>query len=551
MKRFLTTGFLGAILGIVIGGVPADASLISRGFLDEVLTDYATTTALDLKADQTDLTALSNIVAKSAWNTENAALDFSSFPFTNEFGFKSTGSWVNNTRGIADMLGQYNANTAFPGLAGVTYKLTNGWTSDVGIGVRFEKYNQYNPGLEGMFNGWTIYDPSGSEIMVYKGLENISSQIRTIEDTYHTGLSRLLVNGENKINVEAYNYTGPIYPIWKLSEGIDKIGTLPDGITVQGMYEGWTDSRGNYLPGLYNLSKSETLLLNAYNSDSAYLLIQGAKATTIDGVDYTGPIYPIWKLSEEVAKLTFPEGIDVSGVVAHELFGADQPNSLPKTVTEAIQVLFNCNGSPGSSAACFPYMANNILFGRTLSNSFIDTYKQQFPGLTGFKGLLHLTSDIGTLPSGTLMGAGGGIADSFYKIAQQNSAPLYPTSMEEFVLQIYGEVGKTGGIVPMLLDNINYAKSSASSASSKATTAQTAADNAKAAADANTAKIGTLPDGYDSVGAALTAIDAKIDARELPSTSADGQYVLSAKKVGDTITYTWVKMDLTSEEQAQ
>ena len=69
--------------------------------------------------------------------------------------------------------------------------------------------------------------------------------------------------------------------------------------------------------------------------------------------------------------------------------------------------------------------------------------------------------------------------------------------------------------------------------------------------DANTAKIGTLPTEYATVGAALTAMDAKIDARELPSSSADGQYVLSAKKVGDTITYTWVRMDLTSEEQAQ
>ena len=48
--------------------------------------------------------------------------------------------------------------------------------------------------------------------------------------------------------------------------------------------------------------------------------------------------------------------------------------------------------------------------------------------------------------------------------------------------------------------------------------------------DANTAKIGTLPTEYATVGAALTAMDAKIDARELPSTSADGQYALSAKK---------------------
>ncbi|MFQ6744797.1 MAG: hypothetical protein ACLRFN_02350, partial [Alphaproteobacteria bacterium] len=101
--------------------------------------------------------------------------------------------------------------------------------------------------------------------------------------------------------------------------------------------------------------------------------------------------------------------------------------------------------------------------------------------------------------------------------------------------------------------------------------ASSVANTANETAQANTAKIGTVPDGknlagmisetdakigdlpteYATVGAALTAMDAKIDARELPSTSDDGQYVLSAKKVGDTITYTWVKMDLTNEEQAQ
>lgn len=65
-------------------------------------------------------------------------------------------------------------------------------------------------------------------------------------------------------------------------------------------------------------------------------------------------------------------------------------------------------------------------------------------------------------------------------------------------------------------------------------------------------KIGTLPTGYSTVGDALTAMNAKIDAKDLPSNSDDGQYVLSAKKVGGTITYTWVKMDLTkSEQQAQ
>ena len=222
MRKILVS----TILGVGIAGT-ANASIVSSGFLDEKLTEMtnATTLQLDNKANQSDLTELSNIVAKSGWNTENASLEISSFPFTNEFGFESTGSWVNTTRGIVDMLGQYNANIMFPGLAGVTYKLTNGWTSDVGIGLRFEKYNQYNPGLEGMFSGWTIYNPSGSETMVFNGLEYISSQFRTVEDAYHIGLAKLLLNGETKVVLEDRNYTGPVYPLWKLSEGIDKIET--------------------------------------------------------------------------------------------------------------------------------------------------------------------------------------------------------------------------------------------------------------------------------------------------------------------------------------
>ena len=55
MRNFLTTGLFGAILGLAVGA-PADAALVSHGFLDEALENYATTTALDLKADNADLT---------------------------------------------------------------------------------------------------------------------------------------------------------------------------------------------------------------------------------------------------------------------------------------------------------------------------------------------------------------------------------------------------------------------------------------------------------------------------------------------------------------
>ena len=59
MRKYLTTGLFGAILGLAVGA-PADAALVSRGFLDEALENYATTTALDLKANQSDFTDLSD-----------------------------------------------------------------------------------------------------------------------------------------------------------------------------------------------------------------------------------------------------------------------------------------------------------------------------------------------------------------------------------------------------------------------------------------------------------------------------------------------------------
>ena len=64
-------------------------------------------------------------------------------------------------------------------------------------------------------------------------------------------------------------------------------------------------------------------------------------------------------------------------------------------------------------------------------------------------------------------------------------------------------------------------------------------------------KIGSLPSDYDNVGDALNAIKSNIDAKNLPSDYDDGQYVLTAKKVGNAVTYTWVRMDTTDEEQSK
>lgn len=60
MKKFTITGVFGVGLSVIANC--ADASIVSRGFLDETLTNYATNISLDLKADTADLTALSDII---------------------------------------------------------------------------------------------------------------------------------------------------------------------------------------------------------------------------------------------------------------------------------------------------------------------------------------------------------------------------------------------------------------------------------------------------------------------------------------------------------
>ena len=234
------------------------------------------------------------------------------------------------------------------------------------------------------------------------------------------------------------------------------------------------------------------------------------------------------------------------------LFNTNENSKNPKTVKEAIEVLFQCNSSPGSSGPCLPVMAGNIFSGQTLSDEILNSYefKKNYPGLTEYKGLLQLTADIGTLPSGNFPR----FSDSKQFFSWLKQPFTYPTSLAELITAIYGN-SETGGsgLLAAIITGFQLDTDGDGSPDEYAGLVPNfyIAKAAKSTAQANTAKIGDLPAEYATVGAALTAMDAKIDARELPSSSDDGQYVLSAKKVGDTITYTWVRMDLTSEEQAQ
>ena len=272
MRKILVS----TILGVGIAGT-ANASIVSSGFLDEKLTEMtnATTLQLDNKANQSDLTELSNIVAKSGWNTENGSLEFSSFPFTNEFGFESTGSWVKATRGIVDMLGQYNANIMFPGLAGVTYKLLNGWTDAKG-GTTYLGVKDLNTKIgtlpSGNFPEFPYSDflfPELNQPFTYPtSLAELITAIYGNSETDSKGLLSAIITG---IPADAdgdgqYESNAGLMPnlelattasdiaranATKINANTAKIGTVPDGKNLAGMISE-TDAKIGTLPAGYD-----------------------------------------------------------------------------------------------------------------------------------------------------------------------------------------------------------------------------------------------------------------------------------------------------------
>ena len=273
----------------------------------------------------------------------------------------------------------------------------------------------------------------------------------------------------------------------------DKIGTLPEGVTVQGMLEGWTDENGLLAnPGLKGIYEG-WIGNNGLHTLGLHML----------ELDY----FYIYN----------PEN--------------DSPQQLRGQKGGLLGILSDLLNDSGYSA----FDGELAPFWKLTQSA----YKTD-----------ELSAKIGTLPSGSLLNVWGGLTDRLYKSAQGTDTPVYPTSLEEFVRQIYGIPGPSFGVVPQLVANIDSLKTTATAANETATAAKTVAD-------ANTAKIGTLPTEYATVGAALTAIkgiaeEAKAAAvAAIPDPKAEGssgKYVLTVDIIGDNATYRWEKIDRSESE---
>ncbi len=128
MKKLLTASLFGTLLTITGG---ANASIVSRGFFEEQIGNYATLDLLNSKANQKDLTALNDIVGKENWDNF-LNLKLGAFPHLSEL-FPNLAPdkrmpFENISKYISGNLTYIGA----PNLASVTDKFLHGWTNSDG-----------------------------------------------------------------------------------------------------------------------------------------------------------------------------------------------------------------------------------------------------------------------------------------------------------------------------------------------------------------------------------------------------------------------------------
>ena len=473
MRRLLTASIFGTILTLTGAYSTANASIVSSGFLDEKLTEYALSTSLDLKANQSDLTALSNKIGT-----------------------------------LPD---------------GMTFaNLYDGWTTPSGERIR---------GLSWIAqNDFTTYDHiSDAAVNGPKPESRGSLEV----------LSRLLLD-----NGYEDSKNGVLAPFWYLTKQALRVGEIPRGKTVAGMIDEINTKIGTLPSGD---------VVNSALADTLNRFVQGTD----------NPVYPdsLAKLIEQIYGNT-PEH---PGILTYIFHG--YPNPGPAVIPIGI-------GSP--TIGILPAMelaerANNLANANTAKIGTV-------PGGKNLAGMISETdAKIGTLLSGNIVTSP--LADTLNRYVQDTDDPVYPDSITKLIRQIYGTSPVHPGILTYILHGFTNPSPAVTQIGSQfigIVPAMQIAERADDIANANTAKIGTVPDGknlagmisetdakigtlpagYDSVGAALSAIkgiaeDAKAAAlAAIPDPKQEGssgKYVLTVDIVGDNATYHWEKIDREGE----
>ena len=227
--------FLGAVFGLTIMG-SAGASIISRGFFDEQIGNYATLDLLNSKANQKDLTALNDIVGKETWDSF-LTLKVGAFPHLSEL-FPDLAP--DKRMPFTDISSYIYDNLTYiggPNLAGVTDKFLHGWTNSDGETYLGLKDVNTKIGVLpiGDFPGFPGYEYVLQPLTYPTGLAELITALYGNSETGAQGLLATIINGF-PLNGNPDEYVGLIQNFMLArdaflgaSANTAKIGTLPAG----------------------------------------------------------------------------------------------------------------------------------------------------------------------------------------------------------------------------------------------------------------------------------------------------------------------------------
>ena len=218
--------FISTILGLTITG-GADASIVSRGFFEEQIGNYATLDLLNSKANQSDLTNLSNIVGTPTEMTYmDLSFDRDMYELFGNTYWEQYGDTAVPTNDISEFIRRSHTDTTFPGIAGILVRL---------VVDNFEDENSpYWP-----IRLFTIFDD-------YSDLYINSGGVSFYE---------YITDGGN-------SSSGIVYGLRKLTDEVKKIGTLPAGY----------DSVGAALEAINAKVDNKITNLSATASNGKYVL---------------------------------------------------------------------------------------------------------------------------------------------------------------------------------------------------------------------------------------------------------------------------------------
>ena len=260
MKKFLFS----TILGISVTGA-ATASIVSRGFFEEAMENYATNTALDLKANQSDLTALSNKIGTlpsaiypSAWTA---------IPYYSEQGEIMPGDGIPLPPTLGEQLTSIlnsGPNSPIDRMfrvmigAGTFYAVGN---TDPGSSNRETEFLGLNPLTQKVRSIEEIITLPSGEITPSRGLASLipgpssssyPTSIRNFMTDIYTGYwSTSALADAVYLGSEYTGQKDPALVVKGLRQITDEIGDLPNGKNLAGMISE-TDAKIGTLPAGYD-----------------------------------------------------------------------------------------------------------------------------------------------------------------------------------------------------------------------------------------------------------------------------------------------------------